>query len=170
MPDMDRLDTTKEYSYKNIPIVALTSNAILGSKGMFLENSMNDFLSKPIDFNKLNQILEKWINNDLKEHLNEENQSKDYKTSCKEKISLNLVNIDYKSSMEKNKLDINSYIDILKIFYMEGKDKIKSLVNYLKKDLKTYTIHVHDIKSSSASIIDIFEYEKAYKSISEMII
>jgi CheY-like chemotaxis protein len=44
-----------------VPVIALTANAVLGIKEMFMENGLNDFLSKPIDTVKLNAVLEKWI-------------------------------------------------------------------------------------------------------------
>jgi CheY-like chemotaxis protein len=47
--------------FKEVHVIALTANAILGTKEMFIENDFNDFLSKPIDTVKLNAILEKWI-------------------------------------------------------------------------------------------------------------
>jgi CheY-like chemotaxis protein len=69
MPGMDGIETTlkirsmgdEDPYYKEVPIVALTANAILGTKEMFIENGFNDFLSKPIDTVKLNAVLEKWI-------------------------------------------------------------------------------------------------------------
>jgi len=47
--------------FQDVPIIALTANAIAGAKEMFLENGLNDFLSKPIDTVKLGQILEQWL-------------------------------------------------------------------------------------------------------------
>jgi CheY-like chemotaxis protein len=47
--------------YRDLPIIALTANAVSGMKEMFLQNGFNDFLSKPIEISKLNDILEKWI-------------------------------------------------------------------------------------------------------------
>jgi signal transduction histidine kinase/CheY-like chemotaxis protein len=44
-----------------IPIVALTANAVAGVKEMFLQNGFSDYLSKPIEVAKLNGIIEKWI-------------------------------------------------------------------------------------------------------------
>jgi CheY-like chemotaxis protein len=69
MPGMDGIETTQlirsmgneDPYYKDVPVVALTANAVLGTKEMFLENGFNDFLSKPIDTVKLNTVLEKWI-------------------------------------------------------------------------------------------------------------
>jgi signal transduction histidine kinase/CheY-like chemotaxis protein len=63
MPDMDGIEATKiiREIYANLPIIALTANAVSGVKEMFLENGFNDFLSKPINTVELNSILEKWL-------------------------------------------------------------------------------------------------------------
>jgi CheY-like chemotaxis protein len=69
MPGMDGVETTqhirsmgKENAYLNdLPIIALTANAVAGTKEMFMENGFTDFLSKPIDTILLNAILKKWI-------------------------------------------------------------------------------------------------------------
>ena len=69
MPGMDGVEATRrirdmaenDLYYKNIPIIALTANAVSGVMDMFLDNGFNDFLSKPIDTLKLDIILEKWL-------------------------------------------------------------------------------------------------------------
>jgi CheY-like chemotaxis protein len=69
MPEMDGIEATGRIRalengggyYKNVPIIALTANAVSGMKEMFLKNGMNDFLAKPIETAKLNNILEAWI-------------------------------------------------------------------------------------------------------------
>jgi signal transduction histidine kinase len=68
MPKMDGIEATNiirkdldsEYA-KNVPIVALTANAIAGSKEMFLENGFSSFISKPIDLMQLDKELICWI-------------------------------------------------------------------------------------------------------------
>jgi CheY-like chemotaxis protein/anti-sigma regulatory factor (Ser/Thr protein kinase) len=65
MPGMDGLEATRRIRSlpggSSIPIVALTANAVSGIKEMFLENGMSDFISKPIEVRKLQEILAKWI-------------------------------------------------------------------------------------------------------------
>ncbi|MDR2555222.1 MAG: response regulator [Fibromonadaceae bacterium] len=72
MPVMDGIETVKiirnmdsEYA-KNVPIVALTANTEPGNEKIFLENGFSDFISKPIDINKLDICLKKWIRKDRK--------------------------------------------------------------------------------------------------------
>jgi len=65
MPDLDGVETAKRISgmgYEN-PIVALTANAIVGQADFFIKNGFADFLSKPIDVQKLNECLIRLIPN-----------------------------------------------------------------------------------------------------------
>ena len=68
MPGMDGIETVNiirneigtEYS-KNIPIIALTANAIMGSEKMFLENGFQAFISKPIEIERLDAVIREWV-------------------------------------------------------------------------------------------------------------
>ncbi len=66
MPEMDGVEAVRKIRemggrYKDLAVVALTANAVAGTKDFLLEKGMNDFLSKPIDRNALGEVLLKWI-------------------------------------------------------------------------------------------------------------
>ena len=68
MPVMDGLEATSIIRtmntgewYKTVPIVALTANAVEGTRELFLRMGMNDFISKPIELKELNRVLTKWL-------------------------------------------------------------------------------------------------------------
>jgi CheY-like chemotaxis protein len=67
MPGMDGIEAASQIRalggdfFKQIPIVALTANAMAGMKQMFLSKGFNDYLAKPIEISKLNDIIERWI-------------------------------------------------------------------------------------------------------------
>lgn len=68
MPVMDGYEATSAIrnakageQYKNIPIIAMTANAMAGDREKCLLWGMNDYISKPIDINELQSALEKWI-------------------------------------------------------------------------------------------------------------
>ncbi|MCL2697273.1 MAG: response regulator [Oscillospiraceae bacterium] len=46
---------------RNVPIIALTANAVAGNEELFLESGFQAFLSKPINMPKLNDAINKWI-------------------------------------------------------------------------------------------------------------
>ena len=67
MPELDGYEATRliranrSASYSQIPIVALTANAINGDKEKCLEAGMDDYLAKPVQIAQLRKILEKWL-------------------------------------------------------------------------------------------------------------
>jgi PAS domain S-box-containing protein len=73
MPVLDGVQSTivirtlgTEYA-NNIPIIALTANAVAGSEEMFLENGFNAFLPKPFNMKLLDSIIQKWVRDKAKE-------------------------------------------------------------------------------------------------------
>ena len=65
MPQMSGTETLhqlKQLPDFNIPVVALTANAINGMKEKYLEAGFDDYLSKPIDKNELYKTLVKFLN------------------------------------------------------------------------------------------------------------
>ena len=65
MPKMSGVETLqklKEIDGFNIPVVALTANAITGMKEKYLADGFTDYLAKPIDKSELNNIISKYLN------------------------------------------------------------------------------------------------------------
>jgi CheY-like chemotaxis protein len=67
MPILDGYSATKEIrDFEKLeglytPIVALTANALVGDKEKCLGAGMDDYISKPIEFSKIEEILDKHI-------------------------------------------------------------------------------------------------------------
>ena len=65
MPDMDGIElltTIKSLKdYECPPIVALTANAIAGSRKVYLDEGFDDYIPKPIDLNELDQVINKFL-------------------------------------------------------------------------------------------------------------
>jgi CheY-like chemotaxis protein len=73
MPELDGVQTTivirmlgSEYA-KNIPIIALTANAVAGNEQMFLDNGFNAYLPKPFNVILLDSIVQRWVRDRSKE-------------------------------------------------------------------------------------------------------
>ncbi|NDJ34184.1 MAG: response regulator [Chloroflexi bacterium] len=66
LPQKDGWTATQEIKANpdtaDIPIVALTAHAMVGDRERALEAGCDDYLSKPIDFAKLTQVLNKFLN------------------------------------------------------------------------------------------------------------
>jgi CheY-like chemotaxis protein len=70
MPGIDGVEATSAIrgseNGKDVPIIALTASAISGMREMFLESGFSDYISKPIDIAKMDELFAAWINEDLK--------------------------------------------------------------------------------------------------------
>jgi len=70
MPELDGVETLKRmkamkhHLCKDTPVIALTANAIVGVREMYLADGFDDYLSKPIDANELEAILRKHLPKD----------------------------------------------------------------------------------------------------------
>jgi len=68
MPKMDGYEATRQIRakaggahYAQIPIIAMTANAMKGDKEHCLEVGMSDYISKPIDPELLKEKLSYWL-------------------------------------------------------------------------------------------------------------
>jgi PAS domain S-box-containing protein len=65
MPELDGYETMqsirKQYRFRQLPIIALTAKAMLGDKAKCIEAGANDYLSKPVDTDKLISLMRVWL-------------------------------------------------------------------------------------------------------------
>jgi HPt (histidine-containing phosphotransfer) domain-containing protein len=133
---MDGIETVQKIremggKYESLTIVALTANAIAGVREMFLQNGFDDFISKPIDAEELQEIVSKHLPPGivhLKEHSEEQNNARD-----------------------GNKDELNN--EILEFFFKRLTAERDKMSAYLESgDFKLFAITVHAMKSSLATI------------------
>ena len=170
MPGMDGLETTAvirglegEY-FKTIPIIALTANAVLGMREMFIEEGFNDFLAKPIEVSKLEEILDRWIPKEKKEW-----GKKNGKTGTEKGPSAGLIpnspfpaphpqfpaipGLDTKRGIVLTGGTEAGYRNVLSFFCKDVADRMPTLLNMPGIDtLSQFVTQVHALKSASGSI------------------
>ncbi|GAA5315646.1 MAG: hypothetical protein AseanaTS_08510 [Candidatus Pelagadaptatus aseana] len=65
MPEMDGYTATRKLremeAFKQLPIIAMTANAMKGDREKCLEAGMSDYLSKPLDPDQLASKLQQWL-------------------------------------------------------------------------------------------------------------
>lgn len=164
MPYMDGVEATKqirrlsgEYP-KNVPIIALTANAIKGVEEQFIVAGMNDFLAKPIDLARLDELLRKWIPeakrydpNLSPEEIKEIQENIDYSKLTPEEILGYLDGLDTREGIKNCGGSISVYFDLLRAY------ATSNMVNLLQQqfdqeDIPNYTLTTHSIKGASKNI------------------
>ena len=163
MPEVDGIETTHiirrfHTEYNDVPIIALTANAIDGTREMFCAEGMNDFIAKPIEVRVLISKVKQWLS---PEKIQRVYHSKKLPDKVIEETSIVIGDLDIVYALGilgSEKL----FWTVLKEYYrvIEKKaDLIKSLEE--KEDWTGYTIEVHALKSASKQIGAISLSEKA---------
>ena len=152
---------------KDTPIIMLTANAVLGAREEYLREGFHDFLSKPIEPDKLEKMIQKYLPQELlqeadpMEVLNMDNTN----TSTVELPEIEGVNWSYgKLHLPDDELLLSTTVKFYKTI-PEEKEKIAKLFMQLEdpESLNDYRIRVHAIKGLTAAIgiLQLSEMAKA---------
>jgi HPt (histidine-containing phosphotransfer) domain-containing protein len=144
---------------KQVPIIALTANAVVGMREMFLENGFNDFLAKPIDVSKLDEILDRWIPKE-KRAMNEAKDGNEQTADSASDTSdvtpnslFTIPGVDMEKGIAMTGGTINGYRQVLIMFCKDARERLPLLQNAPEAGaLPSFVTQVHALKSASASI------------------
>jgi len=165
MPDKDGIETLKEMKEitdvpnPKTPIVCLTANAISGMREMYINEGFDDYLTKPIDAERLEMILLQYIPKDKieapsdgevgEEAGNEGDNEGDY---CVPEFIFKLDDIDVNSGVIYCG-SRESYMNTLRMYLDSAPKNEEDIENYWNlRDLKNLTIKFHTLKSTSRLI------------------
>ena len=145
---------------KQIPIIALTANAVLGMREMFIENGFNDFISKPIDISKLDEMLNRWIprekrtmNSGQKES-NRQSAADGGQPPDKNVPSLlSIPGVNTAKGIAMTGGTVDNYRQVLSLFCKDAQDRLPLLQETPNEEtMRSFVTNVHSLKSASASI------------------
>lgn len=163
MPVMDGLEATRHIrlksEYANLPIIAMTANAMSSDRDKCTEAGMNDHVAKPIDPEQLFAMLLKWI--PAKQALQspvgngaatEISEWHDKGTAASELV-LQIAGLDVELGLKRVLGKQKSYLNLLRK-YVEGqksfKQEIISAVD--QRDMNTAERIAHTLKGVSGNI------------------
>ena len=156
MPDKDGIETLHELRTQNenpnchTPAICLTANAISGAKEKYIAAGFDNYLTKPINPDKLEEMLLEYLPTEKVEGISTDKVAA---PSSNENLSAGYkyLNVDmglkYSDGME------DMFMEILEIFCElkdENKEKIQAAFD--SGDWKNYTVFVHALKSTSLQI------------------
>lgn len=152
MPEMDGYEATRSIrlggagvQYKDIPIVAMTANAMMGDREKCIAAGMSDYITKPVDelalYNKLEQVL-------VPDSINN-------KSDVTEKINIKNELVTWDKAAVLNRLSGNEELlsTIIDMFKKEMPERIKNLeAAIINNESKTIGSITHSIKGVAANI------------------
>jgi signal transduction histidine kinase/CheY-like chemotaxis protein len=168
MPGMDGIEVTEiirksegDY-FKDLSVIALTANAISGMREMFLEKGFNDYLSKPIDISRLDDLLGKWIpgNKKIKEESWERPEAGEPGDAGIEDPGKTgtplfpaIEGLDIGRGVANTGGTEEGYRKVLYSFVWDAEDRLKHISAFPDTDdLAAFIIHVHALKGAAGSI------------------
>jgi CheY-like chemotaxis protein/HPt (histidine-containing phosphotransfer) domain-containing protein/anti-sigma regulatory factor (Ser/Thr protein kinase) len=167
MPEMDGIEATTiirekigtEYA-RSVPIIALTANAIVGTDKMFLANGFQDFLSKPIDIIRMDEVINTWVRDKGKEQeLNLNSDAVELSADSEAAVALSaafqeahIEGLDIEAGLARFSGDEEAYISTLRSYAQNTVPLIDALRDITHENLPQAAVTVHGIKGSSFSI------------------
>ncbi|MDR2376436.1 MAG: response regulator [Treponema sp.] len=163
MPGMDGIEAARiirseigtEYA-KNVPIIALTANALAGNEDMFLSSGFNAFIAKPIDIMRLDVILNQWVRDKQTEETlwKAEQEFKEPGTVAATGgvlDSVRLEGMDIAAGLKRYGTE-EIYLRILQSYLTHTPELLKKLRCLSRETLPHYAITVHGLKGASYGI------------------
>ncbi|MBO4450654.1 MAG: response regulator, partial [Clostridiales bacterium] len=172
MPEMDGIETLAKLREKNLVpkhtiMIALTANAIVGARKLYMDATFDDYLSKPVELDQLTAMLDKYLPHEEKapdqviEEYGEILEFAPESSGSKGSVSVEAEAIENAKKAGLNTEegisfcanDVPFYLEMLKEFVSSQPDKEKTLNEcFANSDWKNYQIHVHALKSNLRSI------------------
>ncbi len=154
MPQMDgieclqRMHETDGNCNETTPVIALTANAVSGAKEYYLEQGFDDYLSKPIQGDRLEQLLCQYLPPQYLK-IPEQEDGEYIEELCIPPIE-GIVGED---GLRYAGGDQEEYLNTLKLYQGEYEKKRTELIRFYEdSDLENYQISVHALKSTSRLI------------------
>ena len=159
MPGIDGIETLQRMKTlpgnlnHNTPTISLTANAISGARKQYIDAGFQDYITKPIDSEKLENMIIEYLPpkkvklhaiDDAPDEILEDMTLPDW---LKEVEGLNTADgVEHCGSVE-------AYLDALTVFAMSVISGAKEIANFYKEgDWQNYTTKVHALKSSAKVI------------------
>jgi signal transduction histidine kinase/CheY-like chemotaxis protein len=147
-------DSATEY-FRDMPIVALTANAIAGMRDFFLQSGMNDFISKPIEVKKLSEIIIQFLPEEQIVFMDSSLSEKTLNTKNEAIIeSLKKIeSLDTDKGLSYLHKNTRIYLQMISEFCKEAEQLANELMQFLKKeDWVSYSMKAHAIKGICAGL------------------
>lgn len=174
MPEMDGIETfhrlKKEVNGQSVPVVALTADVSTGIHQHFLSEGFSDYLSKPVMWEKLEELLLQWLPATLISMKN--GAGEDWNITEKQlldlKQKLKKWDIELSEGLRLLSGSISQYRKLAELFveyYMPNKEQLARSFERLQntqKEIKNMTGLIHTLKSNARAVGAIELYELSF--------
>jgi two-component system sensor histidine kinase/response regulator len=158
MPVMDGYTASREIRkdvrFRELPIIAMTANAMAGDREKSLEAGMNDHVAKPIDTNELFSTLAKWIEpGDGKIQLDSAKDRLEQKAEREDDSMTELPGISVAEGLKKVGGNEKFYQKLLLQFLDTNRDSANEIIEALEKKDQSLAVRLaHTVKGVAGTL------------------
>ena len=162
MPEMDGVETLRKMKEpdrkknRETPVICLTANVVSGARDNFLREGFDDYLAKPVDSRKLEELLQDYLPPEKVFEVDPDSdpypgEGETEEDRIRDRIA-RIKEIHLAAGLERCGT-LRDYLEILQIYYDSIEDNIAEIKDRIEKeDWVNYTIRVHSLKSTSRVI------------------
>ena len=144
MPEMDGFEASqqirvheKKYDLPRTPIIAFTANAMEGDRERCLNSGMDDYMTKPVKQEIMEEILLKWLSKKVE--------------NADETVAESLIDYDVLQTLKQ--LTDGHHIDIIESYLEFAGEAVADIIKAAQEgDIKGVRDHAHSLKASSKQL------------------
>lgn len=158
MPNMDGIETyhilKENHLCDNTPVIMLTANAVVGAKEQFLQEGFQDYLTKPIMPDKLDDMVLKYLPQHLIQEGECENEQKEVAPENVKLPQLEEFDFEYAMRLLKSEALLMQTLADFQTSLKTLPDKLAPYIASITEEesLHLYRIEVHAVKSAAATV------------------
>ena len=158
MPEMDGLETyqamkeIENYPCKKTPVVVVTANAVIGSKDRYIiKEGFRAYLSKPLDYHKLEKVIKTLLKKDLIQSVEQE----EVKEIEEEDLPIiNGLDWGYAEKHFNSREDMIQTLGFFRMSLEADAAELQRLYERIEEPdgFKNYCTKIHSMKNSAATV------------------
>ncbi len=163
MPVMDGFSATRAIRSRDsrvlnrqIPIIAVTAHAFKEEVSKCIDAGMNDYLSKPIESQRLKEVLVKWLPVCSEDELARQDSDREKGVSSVQGMSPDKTDLpifDKDDFLERTMNDLELGRQVLEMFLESGSQLLDSLEEAIKNENSQEVMRIaHSLKGSSGNV------------------